>query len=148
MRFKGRLFFLKNILTYIEVRYNIVIRYIEPRYIIERDELLMEDKLKRIYIPMTETGFYILFALKEERHGYNIIQYVKELTNQEIIISAGTMYGSLGKMEKDGLIQVVKEEDRRKSYLITSLGEEVLNHEINRIKRLYKNSIGERLDEN
>jgi len=135
-------------LTYIEVRYNIVIRYIEPRYIIERDELLMEDKLKRIYIPMTETGFYILFALKEERHGYNIIQYVKELTNQEIIISAGTMYGSLGKMEKDGLIQVVKEEDRRKSYLITSLGEEVLNHEINRIKRLYKNSIGERLDEN
>ena len=108
----------------------------------------MEDKLKRIYIPITVSGFYILFALKEERHGYNIIQYVKELTNQEIIISAGTMYGSLGKMEKDGLIQVVKEEDRRKSYLITSLGEEVLNHEINRIKRLYKNSIGERLDEN
>ncbi|EOH98309.1 hypothetical protein UAW_01490 [Enterococcus haemoperoxidus ATCC BAA-382] len=106
----------------------------------------MEEKLKRIYIPMTETGFYILFALKEERHGYNIIQYVKELTGQEIIISAGTMYGSLSKMEKDGLIQATKEENRRKSYLITALGEEILVHEINRIKRLYKNSIGEKID--
>ncbi|MFD1901624.1 PadR family transcriptional regulator [Enterococcus termitis] len=106
----------------------------------------MEDKLKRIYIPMTETGFYILFALREERHGYNIIQYVKELTNQEIIISAGTMYGSLSKMEKDGLIQVTKEENRRKSYQLTELGEEILILEINRINRLYKNSIGEKRD--
>lgn len=95
---------------------------------------------------MTETGFYILFALREERHGYSIIQYVKEMTNQEIIISAGTMYGSLGKMEKDGLIQATKEENRRKSYLITELGEEILVHEINRIKRLYKNSIGETIN--
>lgn len=106
----------------------------------------MEDKLKRIYIPMTETGFYILFALRKERYGYNIIQYVKELTDQEIIISVGTMYGSLSKMERDGLIQVTKEENRRKSYLITALGEEILVYEINRINRLYKNSIGEKLD--
>lgn len=106
----------------------------------------MDDKLKRIYIPMTETGFYILFALREERHGYSIIQYTKKLTNQEIIISAGTMYGSLSKMEKDGLIQATKEENRRKSYLITALGEEILVQEINRIKRLYKNSIGEKLN--
>lgn len=92
---------------------------------------------------MTETGFYILFSLRVERHGYSIIQYVKELTNGEITISAGTMYGSLGKMEKDGLIRPTKEENRRKSYLITELGEEILIHEINRIARLYKNSIGD-----
>ena len=135
-------------LTYIEVRCNIGMRCIVPRYKKEKKRRngWMEEKLKRIYIPMTETGFYILFALKEERHGYNIIQYVKELTGQEIIISAGTMYGSLSKMEKDGLIQATKEENRRKSYLITALGEEILVHEINRIKRLYKNSIGEKID--
>ncbi|MGX7129792.1 PadR family transcriptional regulator [Enterococcus wangshanyuanii] len=97
---------------------------------------------------MTETGFYILFSLREERHGYSIIQHVKKLTAQEISISAGTMYGSLSKMEKDGLIEVTKEEERRKSYLITPLGEEILQHEIKRIKRLYKNSIGENLDGN
>ncbi|EOL50425.1 PadR family transcriptional regulator [Enterococcus caccae] len=107
----------------------------------------MEEKLRKIYVPMTETGFYILFSLKEERHGYSIIQYVKNLTNQEIIISAGTMYGSLSKMEKDGLIQATKEENRRKSYLITELGNEILLHEINRINRLYKNSIGAKVNE-
>ncbi|WP_212647210.1 PadR family transcriptional regulator [Candidatus Enterococcus clewellii] len=105
---------------------------------------MIEENLRRIYIPMTETGFYILYCLQDENHGYGIIQLVKELTNQEITISAGTMYGSLSKMEKDGLITVTKEENRRKFYLITDLGKEILSIEIRRIKRLYKNSIGEK----
>ena len=32
----------------------------------------MEERLRRIYLPMTETGFYILFCLQEEMHGYKI----------------------------------------------------------------------------
>lgn len=40
----------------------------------------MEDRVRRVYVPMTETGFYILFSLKQERHGYSIIQYVRRLT--------------------------------------------------------------------
>ncbi|MDF2543834.1 MAG: PadR family transcriptional regulator [Herbinix sp.] len=105
----------------------------------------MDQKIQKIYIPMTETGFYILFSLQQEMHGYNIIQYVKELTAGEIIISAGTMYGSLSKMESDGLIMFTKEENKRKSYLITDLGNEILGIELKRIERLYKNSKGERL---
>lgn len=104
----------------------------------------MNNKLRKIYIPMTETGFYILFCLQNEMHGYNIMQKVKEMTNGEIVISAGTMYGSLAKMEKDGLIQFTKEEGKRKSYIITELGREILNIELKRIKRLYKNSKGEK----
>ncbi|MEG0367798.1 MAG: PadR family transcriptional regulator [Coprobacillus sp.] len=103
----------------------------------------MEDKIKRIYIPMSETGFYILFCLQEEMHGYNIIQKVSQMTNGEILIGAGTMYGSLSKMEKDGLIIFVKEEGKRKSYIISELGKEILDIEIRRIERLYKNSRGE-----
>jgi len=106
----------------------------------------MDDKIKRIYIPMTETGFYILFCLQDEMHGYNIGQKVKQMTNNEINISPGTMYGSLSKMEKDGLIQFVKEEDKRKFYLITELGKAILDIELKRIERLYKNSKGELLD--
>ena len=34
----------------------------------------MNDKLKRVYVPMTETAFYILFHLQQERHGYDITQ--------------------------------------------------------------------------
>ena len=102
----------------------------------------MEERIKRIYIPMTETGFYILFCLREEMHGYNVGKKVKEMTSGELTISPGTMYGSLSKMEKDGLIKFVREEDKRKIYMITELGKEILDIEIKRIERLYKNSRG------
>ena len=32
----------------------------------------MDSKLKRIYIPMSETAFYILFYLQGSNHGYGI----------------------------------------------------------------------------
>ena len=32
------------------------------------------------YIPMSETMFYILLSLRQERHGYGILQHVKTLT--------------------------------------------------------------------
>ena len=67
-------------------------------------------------MPMTETGFYILFSLQEERHGYHVIQYLKKITDNEIIISAGTLYGTLSKMEKDQLIRFTREEEKRKYY--------------------------------
>ena len=102
----------------------------------------MDDKIKRVYVPMTETGFYILLCLQEENHGYGITQRVKEMTGGEIIISPGTMYGSLSKMEKDGLIAFTREEEKRKLYQITPLGEEILRLELVRIERLYKNSKG------
>ena len=46
-------------------------------------------------------------------------------------------------MEKDKLIQFVREEDKRKLYVITELGTEVLQLEKARIKRLYRNSTEE-----
>lgn len=103
----------------------------------------MDLKLRKIYIPMSETAFYILFSLQSPQHGYSIGQKVKEMTNNEVSIGPGTMYGTLSKMEKDGLIEFVSEEEKRKIYKITELGNEILELEIKRIERLYKNSIGE-----
>lgn len=103
----------------------------------------MDERIKRIYVPMTETGFYILYCLQEEMHGYNIGQVVNKMTGGEVSISPGTMYGTLSKMEKDNLINFVREEDKRKFYVITDLGREILNIELNRIERLYRNSKGE-----
>lgn len=87
---------------------------------------------------MTETGFYILYCLQEPMHGYNIVQQVLKLTDGEIRISPGTMYGSLSKMERDGLICFDREEEKRKIYRITELGREVLALEMRRIRRLYR----------
>lgn len=103
----------------------------------------MDERIRRVYVPMTETGFYILFCLQDEMHGYSITQHVKKMTNNEVVISPGTMYGSLSKMEKDGLIEFVREEEKRKFYRITNLGREVLATELRRIERLYKNSKGD-----
>ena len=99
----------------------------------------MDAHIRKVYVPMTETGFYILLNLQEEMHGYSIVQRVEELTQGEIRLSPGTMYGSLSKMEKDGLIQFVREEEKRKLYRITELGREVLDLEMKRIERLYRN---------
>lgn len=98
----------------------------------------MDAHIRKVYVPMTETGFYILLCLQQEMHGYSIVQKVKELTDSEILLSPGTMYGSLSKMEKDGLIRFVREEEKRKIYQITTLGLEVLNKEQERIARLYR----------
>lgn len=102
----------------------------------------MDDKIKRIYVPMTETGFYILFCLQTPQHGYAISRQVGKMTAGAITISAGTMYGTLSKMEKDGLIEFCREEEKRKLYQITKLGREVLDTELKRIERLYMNSKG------
>ena len=97
----------------------------------------MNQHIKKVYVPMTETAFYILLCLKKPNHGYGIVQTVEKLTEGAIRLAPGTMYGSLSKMEKDGLIQFVREEDKRKIYQITELGMEVLQIELKRIERLY-----------
>lgn len=100
----------------------------------------MIERLRKIYIPMTETAFYILFSLQKPNHGYGISLKVKEMTEGRIVIGPGTMYGTISKMEKDGLIKFVCEEDKRKTYEITALGREILDMEKSRIEMLYLNS--------
>ena len=98
----------------------------------------MDAHIRKVYVPMTETSFYILLCLREESHGYNIVRKVEKLTDGEIRISPGTMYGSLSKMEKDGLIHFVREEEKRKIYVISDLRRQVLELEMKRIERLYR----------
>ena len=98
----------------------------------------MDQHIKKVYMPMTETAFYILFCLQKPNHGYGIVQTVERLTEGRVRLAPGTMYGSLSKMEKDGVIEFVREEDKRKIYVITELGDEILKIELERIKRIYK----------
>ena len=98
----------------------------------------MDAHIRKVYVPMTETAFYILLCLKTPNHGYGIVQTVERLTEGAIKLAPGTMYGSLSKMEKDGLIRFVREDEKRKIYEITDLGREVLQTEIARIERLYR----------
>jgi DNA-binding PadR family transcriptional regulator len=98
----------------------------------------MDAHTRKVYVPMTETAFFILLCLQKPNHGYGIVQMVEKMTDGAIKLTPGTMYGSLSKMEKDKVIRFVREEDKRKIYQITDLGLEVLQLELKRIERLYK----------
>ena len=100
----------------------------------------MDAHIRKVYVPMTETAFYILLCLQTPNHGYGVVQRVEEMTGGGIRLAPGTMYGSLSKMERDGLIRFVREEDKRKIYESTQAGREVLQLELKRIERLYKNA--------
>lgn len=99
-------------------------------------------KAQKRFIPMSETMFYILLSLREERHGYGIMLHVKELTAGRIILGAGTIYQSISKLQEDKLILAADEIDRKKMYRITDLGREILKIEAARIAELYQNSEG------
>lgn len=99
----------------------------------------MNDRLMNKYIPMTETAYYILLSLREEKHGYGIIQHVGLITGKRLIIGPGTIYGTLSKMEKDGLIVALREENRRKVYKIAETGKVILEVEIDRLRELVDN---------
>ena len=89
------------------------------------------------YLPLTETTYYILVALLEPGHGYYVMQKVEELSQGKVRIAVGTMYGAIENLLKQKLIQSVPSEDkRRKMYVITDLGKEVLHMEVVRLENL------------
>jgi DNA-binding PadR family transcriptional regulator len=93
-------------------------------------------KLENKYLPMTEAAYYVLISLNKPRHGYGIMQHVNDITNERIKIGAGTMYGNLSRMEKEGLINSIAEEERKKIYEISEKGKNVLKLEIKRLEEL------------
>ena len=94
--------------------------------------------------PLTEAFFYILLALRKPNHGYGIIQEVEELTNGRVQLGAGTLYGALQSLEKRGWIKIFSEDDssrKKKEYIITPLGRNAFDKELDRLKELVNNGI-------
>lgn len=90
-------------------------------------------------LPLTETTFYILLALLEPAHGYLIMQKVEELSNGQVKIAAGTLYGAIENLIKLKFITPVPSDDkRRKVYKITDQGREILKLDLERIQHMAK----------
>jgi DNA-binding PadR family transcriptional regulator len=86
------------------------------------------------YLPLTESMYYVMLALTEPRHGYSVMQKVEEISRGSVAVGPGTLYGMLSSFESEGLIVMVKEDDRRKSYLLTAKGKRVLTKQIERLE--------------
>ncbi|MGT2799116.1 PadR family transcriptional regulator [Streptococcus marmotae] len=89
------------------------------------------------YLPLTETTYYILLALLKPNHGYAIMQEVESMSDGDVRIAAGTMYGAIENLLKLGwIIAVPSTDSRRKIYHITPTGKSILALETERIRKL------------
>lgn len=85
---------------------------------------------------LTEPMYYILLSLTSERYGYQIMQVVTEKTKERVTIGPGTLYTILARFVDEGIIRQVREVERRKVYIITDYGMELLEKEYTRLNQL------------
>ena len=102
--------------------------------------MTIQDDIKK-YLPLTEATYYIMLALIEPLHGYAVMQKVEQISQGTVKIGPGTLYGVFDTLQKAGLIVMVKEEDRRKSYTLTQKGKEILLSQIKRLEIMTGNGL-------
>jgi len=94
--------------------------------------------------PLTPAVLHILLALSiKERHGYGIMKQVEADSQGKVNMGPGTLYGSLGRMIKAGLIResdkkidLDMDDERRIYYRITGLGQKALAAELDRYREV------------
>ena len=92
-------------------------------------------------LPLSPAVFNILLALADgEKHGYAIMLEVEANTEGQVKMGPGTLYGSIKRMLKAGLIEECDErtdpkmdDQRRRYYRLTGLGRRVLRAESRRL---------------
>lgn len=98
----------------------------------------IEEKL-----PLTPVVFHTLLALATgPRHGYAIAREVERVTEGKVRMGPGTLYGSLRRLEADGLIREVDgpteseggHAERRRYYGLTATGRAVAVAEERRLR--------------
>ena len=82
---------------------------------------------------LTEPMYYILMALLKERCGVDIMEAVLEISNGRVKVGPGTLYALLGKFEKENIIMETEVQGRKRSYIITDKGKEILVEECKRL---------------
>ena len=97
-------------------------------------------------LPLTPAVFHILLALTDgERHGYAIMQEVAESTNGQIKMGPGTLYGTIKRLLEARLIEESdrrpaesEDDERRRYYCLTGLGQQVVEAEASRYDEMVK----------
>ncbi len=105
----------------------------------------MEKRLLK-YSPLTEATYYILLTLNNPLHGYGIIKRIDALTKGRLIIPSGTLYGAINTLINNKLIELISIDPKskgKKMYIITTSGKKLIYYEINRLKEMVNNGIGE-----
>ena len=87
---------------------------------------------------LTEPMYYILLSLLNERCGVDIMEAVSDISKDRVRVGPGTLYTLLGKFEKENIIRETEVQGRKRSYIITDKGKEILLDEYKRLNTLVK----------
>jgi DNA-binding PadR family transcriptional regulator len=95
-------------------------------------------------LPLPPATFHILVALADEdRHGYAVIKDIAARTGGALTLSPGTLYRSIDRMVRQGLIREVRsrpardmDDERRRYYRTTPFGREVARAEARRLAQM------------
>jgi DNA-binding PadR family transcriptional regulator len=101
---------------------------------------MLRDDTKK-YLPLTESTYYIMLTLIEPLHGYAVMKKVEEISKGTVKVGPGTLYGAFTSLEEEELIVKVKEENRRKSYVLTPKGKKTLMNQIKRLEIMTQNGL-------
>ena len=82
---------------------------------------------------LTEQMFYILLCLRSECYGMDILDRVPAMTDGRVHVGSGTLYNLLEQFLEEEMIRETKVEGRRRSYILTEKGKEMLEKEYQRI---------------
>ena len=86
--------------------------------------------------PLSPAVFAILLSLAEgDKHGYHIMKDARAPQGGGIQMGPGTLYGSLERLMRDGLVEEtgLSDDERRRYYRLTKLGQSVLAAELERL---------------
>lgn len=104
-------------------------------------------------LPLTPRFFHILLSLIDgEQHGYRIMKEVELRSDGRVRIGPGTLYEAIGRLVSKGLIEETADrpdpeldDQRRRYYRLTKLGEEVVRAEAERLAELVSFARGKNL---
>jgi DNA-binding PadR family transcriptional regulator len=88
--------------------------------------------------PLSPAVFAILLSLAEgDKHGYHIMKDARTAEGGSVQMGPGTLYGSLDRMMRDGLVEEsgFSDDERRRYYRLTAVGDAALAGELGRLAK-------------
>ena len=82
---------------------------------------------------LTEQMFYVLLCPQRECQGVEILEQARDMTQGRVNIGSGTLYDLLEQFDAQGFIRQTRAQGRRRSYIITEKGREMLEKEYRRL---------------
>ena len=84
---------------------------------------------------MVDARLLVLVSLSDgPKHGYAIQTDVDGFA--AVRLGPGTLYGALSSLERDGLVEALPSEERRRPYQLTARGRQQLGQQLDELERI------------